>query len=177
MTEIVNTEKDIIDKVKLVKDYRVILDSDLAKIYAVSTSRLNEQVKRNIKRFPEDFMFELSNDEWQNLKSQNATSSWGGRRKPPKVFTEFGAIMAANVLNSDTAINASIYVVRAFVKLRQFLLTNNELNKKLSELENEIDNRLDKQEDKIQYLFETLKKVLIQEKKPKNKIGFISNLD
>lgn len=115
MKKIELKEENIIAKVFDIEGEKVILNSDLAKIYGVSTSRLNEQVKRNINRFPLDFMFEINAKEWHNLKSQNATSSWGGRRKPPKVFTEHGAIMAASVLNSEIAIEFSIYVVRAFV--------------------------------------------------------------
>jgi hypothetical protein len=102
-------EKEIESKILTIKGHRAILDSDLARLYGVSTSRLNEQVTRNIRRFPNDFMFQLSLQELNNLMSQNAISSspHGGRRKPPRVFTEYGAVMAANVLNSDVAIDAS----------------------------------------------------------------------
>lgn len=175
MTDLILKEDKIITQVKLIRGFRVILDSDLAIIYGVSTSRLNEQVKRNIKRFPEDFIFELTPEEWENLKSQNATSSWGGRRKSPKVFTEHGAIMAASILNSDIAIDASIYVVRAFVRLREFILHNSELAQKLKELDNKTDKRFEEQDRKLQLVFETFKEVLIQEEKPKKKIGFVTN--
>lgn len=103
----------------------------MAKIYGVSTSRLNEQVKRNLSSFPSDFMFEINKEEYLNLISQNATSSWGGRRKLPRVFTEHGAIMAASVLNTEIAVNASIQVVEAFIKLREFVLMSKELAKNL----------------------------------------------
>jgi hypothetical protein len=108
-------------KILLIRDQKVILDSDLALLYGVTTSRLNEQVRRNIERFPDDFMFLLTKEEFDNLKSQFATSSsgWGGRRKLPYAFTEHGAIIAASVLNSERAVQASIFVVRAFVKMRQ----------------------------------------------------------
>jgi len=106
-----------------IHDRRVILDSDLARLYGVSTARLNEQVKRNPDRFPSDFMFTLSREEFTALISQNATSKGrGGRRKLPNVFTEHGAVMAANVLNSERAIQVNIAIMRAFVRLRHALV-------------------------------------------------------
>jgi hypothetical protein len=167
-------EENIATKIFLIRGERVMLDSDLADIYGVTTSRLNEQVKRNFKRFPPDFMFELNQEEYQNLISQFATSSWGGRRKPPKVFTEHGAIMLASVLNSETAVEASIFVVRAFIKLREFVLMSKEISKKLEEFESKTDKKLDEHDKMFQVVFDTLKKVLIQEAKPKNPIGFIT---
>ena len=129
----------IIDKVLKIRGRRVMLDSDLADLYGVSTSRLNEQVKRNKQRFPDDFMFQLNDDEFKNLKSQNATSSsWGGRRTPPSVFTEHGAVMLATVLKSDTAINMSVFIVRAFVELRQILLSNETLSMRIDEMEKQV---------------------------------------
>jgi phage regulator Rha-like protein len=127
-------------KILLIRDQKVILDSDLALLYNVTTSRLNEQVKRNIERFPEDFMFQLTKEEFDNLKSQFATSSsgWGGRRKLPYAFTEHGAIMAANVLNSKRAVQASIFVVMAFVKMRQLLAPYKEITKKIQQLEKKL---------------------------------------
>ena len=110
-------------KILLIRGQKVILDADLAGLYGVATSRLNEQVKRNIRRFPPDFAFRLTRDELAHLKSHSAISSptWGGRRKLPYAFTEHGAIMAAGVLNSERAVQASIFVVRAFVRLKQML--------------------------------------------------------
>jgi len=124
----------------LIRGQKVILDADLAALYEVETRRLNEQVKRNKKRFPEDFMFQLTRDEWGILKSQIATSryGWGGRRYPPYAFTEHGAIMAASVLNSSRAIEVSVYIVRAFVKLREMLATHKQLVRKLNELEKKL---------------------------------------
>ena len=123
-----------------IRGARVILDSDLARIYGVSTTRLNEQVKRNADRFPNDFAFRLSKDELSNLISQFARSSskHGGSRKLPLVFTEHGAIMAANVLNSRQAVQMSVFVVRAFVKLRETLATHKELAEKVTELERKL---------------------------------------
>jgi len=132
----------------------VILDADLARIYGVTTKRLNEQVKRNADRFPDDFAFELSKEEWKTLRSQSVTSSSASltnrsqfatgsqkHRDPrylPHAFTEHGAIMAANVLNSKQAVHMSVFVVRAFVKLREVLATHKELADKLTELERKV---------------------------------------
>jgi hypothetical protein len=120
---------DVESRILLIRGRRVILDADLAALYGVPTKRLNEQVRRNWDRFPEDFVFQLSLRELFNLKSQFATSSleWGGRRKLPLAFSEHGAIQAANVLNSPRAVRASVYVVRAFVKLREVLATHAQL--------------------------------------------------
>jgi hypothetical protein len=114
---------------------KVILDLHLAQLYGVPTKRLNEQVRRNARRFPQEFSFTLTNQEIAILKSHFATSSWGGKRKPPRVFTEHGAIMAATVLNSSRAIEMSVYVVRAFVQLRDALSANAEIGKRLGQLE------------------------------------------
>jgi len=122
-----------------IRDRRVILDSDLAKLYGVTTTRLNEQVRRNPDRFPPDFMFSLSRQEFAALISQNATSKGrGGRRKLPIAFTEHGAIMAANVLNSGRAIEVGVYVVRAFVRLREMVATNKEVAARLDELDRKV---------------------------------------
>ena len=108
-----------------------MVDADLAILYEVETRRLNEQVKRNINRFPSDFMFQLTKDEFKNLKSQNATSRWGGRRKLPNVFTEHGVLMLSSVLKSERAVLMSIQIVRAFTRMRELFLTNKEILKKL----------------------------------------------
>lgn len=127
-------------KILLIRGQKVILDSDLAELYGVATSRLNEQVKRNIERFPSDFAFRLTSDEFADLKSHFAISSstWGGRRKLPYAFTEHGVIMAASVLNSDRAVQASVFVVRAFVQLKQMLVPYKELAAKLLRLEQRV---------------------------------------
>jgi ORF6N domain len=129
----------------------VILDSDLAQLYGVTTSRLNEQVKRNLERFPSDFVFRLNRTEFEDLISQIATSSsgYGGRRKLPLVFTEHGAIMAANVLNGARAVEMSVYVVRAFVKLRSVLSEHIDLARELAEVERQLTERLDVHEAAI----------------------------
>jgi hypothetical protein len=154
----------------VIRGQRVMLDADLAALYGVSTKRLNEQVKRNLDRFPEDFMFQLNSQEVRNLKSQIATSrSHGGRRKLPYAFTEHGAIMAANVLNSPRAVQASVWVVRAFVKLRETMFTHKELVRKLAELER----RLDYHDDDIRVLMEAIKQLMTPAKPSERlRIGF-----
>src|SRR3954470_20351360 len=112
---------EIAQTIHIVREEKVILDADLARIYGVTAKRLNEAIKRNRSRFPADFCFQLTSGEWENLRSQIATSSYGGRRYRPWVFTEHGAVMAANVLKTDAAIQMSVFVVRAFIKMRQAL--------------------------------------------------------
>jgi hypothetical protein len=174
-----------IDKVEsaiyLIRGQRVMLDSDLAAIYGVTTKQLNQQLKRNSSRFPEDFAFQLTVKEFTNLRSQFVTSSskglrsqfttsrsHGGRRHCPWVFTEHGAIMLASVLNSDIAVQASVRVVRAFVRLREMVAANAQLAAKLKELER----RLDSHDEAIVDLFAALKRLLEPEAKPKREIGF-----
>ncbi|MFO1218118.1 MAG: ORF6N domain-containing protein [Burkholderiaceae bacterium] len=125
----------ITQRIVVLREQKVLIDADLAALYGVETRRLNEQVRRNRERFPEDFIFELSAEEFANLKSQTATSSWGGRRKLPFAFTEHGAIMAATVLNTPRAVEVSVYVVRAFVKLRELVASHRELARRLEDLE------------------------------------------
>src|SRR6267142_2730151 len=119
--------------IRIIRGRKVILDADLAAIYGVTTARLNQQVNRNLKKFPQDFMFRLDREEFLGLMLQNATSKKGrgGRRKLPYAFTEHDAVMAANVLNSEQAVAMSVYVVRAFVKLREVLSSTEQLAKKL----------------------------------------------
>jgi ORF6N domain len=129
--------KPVEPKILILRGVRVIIDSELAELYGVRVKRLNEQVKRNAQRFPRDFVFQLSPNEQENLRSQIATSSsgHGGRRHLPYAFTEHGAIMAATVLNTKRAIEMSVFVVRAFVRLRDMLATNSRVAGKLTELE------------------------------------------
>ena len=140
--ELAVTEQLTISKIYIFRNQRVMMDFDLAEIYGVETRRLKEAVRRNIERFPEDFMFELTQDEFQNLRSQIATSSWGGSRYAPFAFTEHGAVMLASVLNSDTAAKASIFVVRTFVKLKQLVDTYKVLSDKIDDLEDKYDEQL-----------------------------------
>ncbi len=127
--------------IRVVRGHRVMLDSDLASLYGTTTKRVNEQVRRNLARFPRDFVFELTQEEWSALRSQIATSNdgRGGRRFAPFAFTEHGAVMLANVLSSRRAIDASILIVRTFVRLRELLQTNDELARKIRKLEHRYD--------------------------------------
>ena len=160
----------------VIRGHKVLLDADLAALYGVETRRLNEQVKRNVDRFPEDFMFQLTAQEFENLKSQFATSNrgWGGKRKLPFVFTEHGALMSASVLNSQKAIEMSILVVRAFVKLRSLIATHRQLAARLDELEH----KLSTHDQKIGVLFDAIRE-LMAHPKPKKKeiIGFARRED
>jgi len=164
--------------IQLVRGQRVMLDSDLAAIYQVSTKRLNQQLRRNRSRFPADFAFQLTVEEVTNLRLQFATSSLrsqittskkhGGRRYLPWVFTEHGAIMLASILNSDVAVQASVRVVRAFVRLREMVAGNAGLAAKLVELER----RLDSHDESIANLFQAIRQLLTPPTKPKREIGF-----
>ena len=133
-------EERILQSIMIIRGEKVILDSDLARLYGVETRQLNQQVRRNIDKFPTDFMFQLTKEEFSKLKSQNVTSSsgWGGRRKSPLVFTEHGALQAANVLNSSQANKMSVFIIRAFVRLREMALTNEKLARKVDQLENRV---------------------------------------
>jgi hypothetical protein len=135
-------EKRIVRIIMIIRGEKVILDSDLAELYGVETRRLNEQVRRNLDKFPKDFMFQLTKEEFDNLKSQCEISSsgWGGRRKPPLVFTEHGALQAANVLNSKQANKMSVFIVRTFIRLRAMALTNEKLSRKVDQLEKRVSN-------------------------------------
>jgi phage regulator Rha-like protein len=157
-------------RILILRRQRVILDNDLAELYGVSVKRLNEQVRRNRERFPADFMFRLAAKEDQILRSQIATSSQkhGGRRYPPYAFTEHGAIMAATVLNSKRAIEMSVFVVRAFVRMREMLLKNRQLAAKI----NELDRRLETHDTAIQDLIDAIKELMAPEHASKRKIGF-----
>ena len=156
--------------IHLIRGQRVMLDSDLAVIYGTTTMRLNEQFKRNRKRFPDDFAFVLTREEFANLISQNAISrSHGGRRTLPIAFREYGAIMLASVLSSEIAIQASIRVVRAFIRLREMVAGNAQLAAKLEEVER----RFDSHDQAIANLFSALKQLLEPSEPPKRReIGF-----
>lgn len=154
-------------KIHLIRGNKVLLDSDLATLYGVSTKRLNEQVRRNKNRFPKDFMFELTKKEIANLRSQFATSNLqvGGRRYLPYAFTEQGVAMLSSVLNSDRAIKVNIAIMRAFVQLRQILATHHELAEKLKELEKKYDKR-------FVIVFEALRQLVASPPIKNNPVGF-----
>jgi hypothetical protein len=157
-------------RILVLREQKVILDSDLAELYGVPVKRLNQQVKRNQERFPTDFLFQLTAEEQESLRLQNATSkvTRGGRRYAPYAFTEHGAIMAATVLNSERAVEMSVFVVRAFVRLRQMLATNQQLASKIDELEQ----RLDTHDASIQELIEAIRELMVPEPATGRKIGF-----
>lgn len=162
------SEENILEKIYLIRGQKVMLDKDLAEMYGVEVKRLNEAVKRNATRFPEDFMFQLAQNEWRNLKSQFATSSWGGTRKLPYAFTEQGVAMLSSVLNSEIAIQVNIQIIRLFTKMKQLILDNKDLWMKIEKIEQ----HLIKNDEEIKTVFAYLKKLLIQENKPRNPIGF-----
>jgi phage regulator Rha-like protein len=152
-----------------IRGKKVMLDRDLAKLYGVATRNLNKAVKRNIERFPEDFMYQLTNEEVTNSKFQFGTSSWGGTRKLPHVFTEQGVAMLSGVLNSKRAIQVNIMIMRAFTKLRELLLTHKDLAIKLEALEK----KYAEHDEKIQAIFNAIKQLLEPPpEEPKRKIGF-----
>ena len=158
-------------RILIFRHHRVILDSDLAELYGVPVKRLNEQVKRNRERFPADFMFRLNANEYEILRSQSATSkeTRGGRRYLPYAFSEHGAIMAATVLNSKRAVEMSVFVVRAFVRLREMLASNRRLAAKIDELER----RLDTHDASIQEVIEAIKELMVPaDDSTRNRIGF-----
>ena len=158
----------------LIRGQRVILDADLAELYGVTTARLNQQVRRNIDRFPDDFAFLLTQQEFADLKLHFATSSsgWGGRRKPPYAFTEHGALMAANVLRTPIAITTSVEVVRAFVRLREMLASHKQLARRLDELEKKYDSQ-------FKVVFDAIRQLMAPppQSKKRRPIGFHSSVD
>jgi len=159
----------IVERILLIRGRRVLLDADLASLYGVTTKRLNEQVRRNPGRFPPDFTFPLSNQEVATLRSHFATSSWGGRRTPPVVFTEHGALMAASVLSSPKALEVSLFVVRAFVSLRQMLATHKEFAARLDEFER----RLASNDQAILEVIAAIRKLMESPSSGKPPIGFV----
>ncbi len=147
-----------------------MLDADLAELYKVETKQLKRQVKRNIERFPEDFMFELTQQEAGNLRCQFGSSSWGGSRYLPIVFTEQGIAMLSSVLNSQQAIAVNIQIVRVFTKIRQMLLDNTELRLAIEEIRKKTDNNSKNIEIVFKYLDELLEKR--EDQKPRKSIGY-----
>jgi hypothetical protein len=162
----------IVSQIYIIHGKKVMLDRDLAKLYGVATKVFNQAVKRNIKRFPSDFMFQLSKDDFKNWRSQIVTSNPDkmGLRRPPYAFTEQGVAMLASVLNSDRAINVNIQIIRTFVKIRELMATNELLQRKIMELEKKYGSH----DDKIKKIFTTLSLLMIEEENnsPREEIGF-----
>lgn len=170
-------DQDIIDCIRVIRGQKVMLDRDLAVMYGVPTAHLNQAMKRNITRFPPDFMFQLTEEEFKALKSQIATSKIpdrktgrGGIRKLPFAFTEQGVAMLSSVLNSEIAIQVNIQIIRVYTHMRQFLLNNEELRKKIESIEK----NLVKKDEEIQTIFKILKELLVQDAPPpREPIGFV----
>jgi hypothetical protein len=160
----------VMNKIYLIRGQKVMIDNDLADLYDIETKRLKEAVRRNINRFPEDFMFELTQKEYESLRSQIATSKTGrgGARYLPMAFTEQGVAMLSSVLNSETAIRVNIQIIRVFTKMRELLLTHKDILLQLEKMEK----KLTGHDEDIALIFEYLKKLLNPAQTPRNKVGF-----
>jgi len=168
----------VMNKIYLIREQKVILDKDLAELYEVETKRLNEQVKRNSDRFPVDFMFQLTIEEFENLKSQFATSRWGGSRKLPYAFTEHGVLMLSSVLNSERAIKVNIQIMRIYTRIRHMLVTHKDILLRLEKIEQTLSGH----DDKIILIFEYIKqleeaKQVKQEFKERRQIGYNRDIE
>ena len=162
---VVISARSIANRILLIRGARVILDHDLAELYNVETKALKRAVRRNVARFPADFMFELTKEEYDNLRSQIDTSSWGGRRYLPYAFTEQGVAMLSSVLRSQRAVLVNIEIMRTFVQLREILMTHKDLAKRLDELEKNYD-------VKFRAVFDAIRQLMNPSQKPKRRIGF-----
>ncbi len=149
----------------LIRGHKVMLDSDLAELYEVETFNLNKAVKRNLDRFPPDFMFQLTVQEFNNLKFQSGRSSWGGRRTPPYAFTEQGVAMLSSVLRSARAVQVNVAIIRTFVRLRQMLSSHAELARKLNAIEMKYD-------DQFKVVFDAIRQLMAPAPKKQRSIGF-----
>ncbi|MDE3058654.1 MAG: ORF6N domain-containing protein [Bacteroidota bacterium] len=152
-------------RILLVRSQKVMLDKHLAELYGVQTRDINKAVNRNIDRFPKDFMFQLTNVEFKNLMFHFGTSSWGGTRKLPRVFTEHGILMLSSVLRSKRAVQANIAIMRTFVRLRRILASNEKLARKIKEMEK-------KYNEQFRVVFDAIRKILIPEEKSTRMYGF-----
>lgn len=159
------TGEVIANKIYVIRGHKVMIGRDLAELYGVEERVLNQAVRRNNDRFPKDFMFQLTKEEFINLKSQFVISRWGGIRKYPLVFTEQGVAMLSSVLNSKRAIQVNIQIMRTFTKLRELLITNEQLRKKIEKLESKYDQH-------FRVVFEAIRKLIEDDDKPKKQIGF-----
>lgn len=160
----------VMNKIYLIRNQKVMLDSDLAELYLVTTGNLNKSVTRNIKRFPDDFMFQLTEIEFKNLMFQNGISSWGGKRKLPYVFTEQGVAMLSGILNSDRAIAVNIQIMRIFTRIRQMVADNTDLRLDIEKIKNKLDN----QDKNMEIVFRYLDELLEKKENPieRNEIGY-----
>ncbi len=163
-------DETIGNKIYLIRETRVMLDKDLAELYGVKTGNLNKAVKRNIKRFPDDFMFQLTTKEFEILKFQFGISSWGGSRISPYAFTEQGVAMLSGILNSDRAIRVNIQIMRIFTKIRQMVTDNLSLKLEIEEIKKKLQN----QDKNIDLVFNYLDELIEKQEKPipRKKVGF-----
>ena len=166
MSQVVEVN-DIAQRIYTIRGLKVMLYRDLAELYEVETRVLNQSVRRHLKRFPEDFMFQLTKAEFGDLKSQFVTSSWGGVRKMPLGFTEQGVAMLSGILNSDRAIEVNIQIMRAFVQLRHLVINNAELKRELEALRSQT-------EERFEVVFTVLDKLVSDDSESSNKIGYIN---
>ncbi|CAN5183606.1 ORF6N domain-containing protein [soil metagenome] len=168
------TQGDIVSRIYIIRGKKIMLDKDLAEMYDVMTHRLNEAVKRNITRFPDDFMFQLTEHESKALISQNAISKdpgRGGTRKLPYAFTEQGVAMLSSVLHSERAIQVNIQIIRVYTKMKEVLMDNKELWLKIEKIEQALITK----DEEVKAIFSILKKLLVQEEKPRNEVGFVAS--
>lgn len=168
--EILIPDDIISSKIYLIRKQKVMLDKDLSELYAVETKQLKRQVRRNLERFPQDFMFELSQEEFDNLRSQFGTSSWGGSRYIPMAFTEQGVAMLSSVLNSPTAINVNIQIIRVFTKIREMLTDTLSMKLEIEEIKKKLSNHTQNIELVFNYLDELIDKK--EKTEPRKKIGY-----
>jgi len=164
--------KQIQNMIYEIREHKVMFDSDLATLYQIEVKALNRAVKRNCKRFPDDFMFQLTYEEWDSLKYHFGTSSWGGKRKLPYVFTEHGIAMLSGLLNSDIAINVNIQIMRAFVKLRHYVLSQSGTDEQIAELRKLLMLYIEKNDKRVNEIVIALKNLIETPPKPKRRIGF-----
>src|ERR1700712_2860303 len=169
-SKITIADDTILHRIYYIRGQKVMLDKELAELYQVTTGVLNQAVQRNIKRFPSDFMFQLTDQEWSNLKAQIVTSSWGGRRSLPYAFTEQGVAMLSGILNSDRAIAVNIQIMRIFIRIRQMFIDNTDLRLEIEKIKNQLDNQDKNMEIVFRYLDELIEKK--QEPQERKRIGY-----
>lgn len=178
--QVLVAEQKILNRIYVIRGQKVMIDQDLSEMYGVETKQLKRQVKRNMGRFPRDFMFELTKKEFENLRSQIGTSSWGGTRYMPMAFTEQGVAMLSSILNSKTAIEVNIRIIRVFTKMREFALTHKEILTQLARLEKEVSSNsrnTEKNAKDIENIFLVLKELIEKQSSPphRERIGFKRN--
>ncbi|MDP4264109.1 MAG: ORF6N domain-containing protein [Bacteroidota bacterium] len=167
--KLIMPDKLVMNKIYIIRGQRIMLDMDLAELYQVETKQLKRQVRRNIDRFPEDFMFELTTKEFENLRSQFGTSNWGGIRYMPMAFTEQGMAMLSSVLNSETALQVHIQIIRVFTRMKEMIMMHKDILLQLEKIEKELAGH----NEDITLIFEYLKKLLNPPQPPRPQIGFL----